>query len=284
MNTQLTISKIHKELEDIYGKSETFALRNIILEDILEIPKEKFLANPDIELNKEQEKKLDETIDLLKKQKPIQYITGETEFYGLKFKVNENVLIPRPETEELVSLILKNDLKNKTILDIGTGSGCIAITLAKHCGCKVFATDISEKSLQIAKENAQLNNVDINFIKHDILKEKEIIFDGKKINFDIIVSNPPYVTESEKMTMAKNVLDYEPSQALFVPDDKAVIFYEYIADFATKNLKREGTVYLEINSKYWYETVEVFRKQGFEDIKLRRDLFGKRRFLILNFI
>ena len=281
MDIQLIINKITKELEPIYGKSETFALRNIILEEVLNIPKEKFLANPDMELNEEQEKKLDETLDLLKKHKPIQYITGVTEFYGLKFKVNKNVLIPRPETEELVSLILKNDMKNKTVLDIGTGSGCIAITIAKHCGCKVFATDISERSLKTAKENAQLNNVDVNFIKHDILKEKEIIFENKKIKFDVIVSNPPYVTESEKQSMKKNVLDYEPSQALFVPDDKAVIFYDHIADFATKNLNKGGSIYLEINSKFWYETIEVFKNKGFENISLRRDLFGKRRFLII---
>ncbi len=281
MDIRLTINKITKELEPIYGKAETFALRNIILEEVLNIPKEKFLANPDMELNEKQEKKLDETLNLLKNHKPIQYITGFTEFYGLKFKVNENVLIPRPETEELVSLILKNDLKNKTILDIGTGSACIAITIAKHCGCSVFATDISEKALEIAKENAQLNNVDVNFIKHDILKQKEIIFDNKKIKFDVIVSNPPYVTESEKQSMKKNVLDYEPSQALFVPDGKAVIFYDHIADFATKNLNKGGSIYLEINSKFWYETIEVFKNKGFENISLRRDLFGKRRFLIL---
>ncbi len=216
----------------------------------------------------------------LKNHKPIQYILGSTEFYGLKIRVNEHVLIPRPETEELVEEILQNTDKKAelNIIDIGTGSGCIAIALKKHLPeATVSAMDISDEALLIAKENAILNHTLLNFLQGDILN---VGHTQHHDSFDIIVSNPPYVRQSEKKKMDKNVVNYEPHIALFVNDDDALKFYKSIADFALENLSKEGKLYFEINEALGKEIKTLLEKKGFKNIEVKKDMSGKNRIVI----
>jgi len=214
----------------------------------------------------------------LEHEVPIQYILGETEFYDLPFKVNPSVLIPRPETEELVDWVIKDFSEVKgpiNILDIGTGSGCIAIAIAKNLlNAKVAAMDISAKALKIAKENAHLNEVDISIVEQDILAVKEL-----NSTFDVIVSNPPYVKISEKQKMQHNVLLYEPHSALFVSDSDPLVFYRNIAELAHKCLHQKGNLYFEINEAYGNEVVEMLWEMGYVEVVLKNDLFGKNRMI-----
>ena len=216
----------------------------------------------------------------LKKEIPIQYLLGKTHFYGLEFEVNENVLIPRPETEELVEWIINENLKaDRTkkikILDIGTGSGCIAISLAKNIpNAEVYAIDVSKKAIETAKRNALYNKVEVNFILQNIL-ETEVL----KCNFDIIVSNPPYVRNLEKEEIKKNVLDYEPHLALFVEDNDALIFYRKIAELAKKNLLENGQLYFEINQYLGKETKDLLENMDFKNIELRKDIYDNDRMI-----
>ena len=207
----------------------------------------------------------------LKKQKPLQYILGETEFYGMKFKMNEHTLIPRPETEELVGWILKEEFSSA--LDIGTGSGCIAITLAKNTNAKITAIDVSEDALQVAKENARINEVEINFLQQDILETTSL----PKV--DVIVSNPPYVLESEKQKMKTTVLQYEPHLALFTPDKEPLLFYKKIGNLSAKSLNCGGKLFFEINEQYGAEISEMLSKIGFVDIALKKDINDKDRMI-----
>jgi release factor glutamine methyltransferase len=219
-----------------------------------------------------------ELLNQLLQSKPVQYITGEAYFYGLKLKVNSDVLIPRKETEELVNWIINDNKENNniSILDIGTGSGCIAVTVAKYIPCsQVFAMDVSEKAIEIAKINSKQNNVNINFIKADILKE-DMIFDS---TFDIIVSNPPYVTLSEKKYMMPNVLNYEPYCALFVPDNEPLIFYRKIISLSQKILNKNGMIYFEINERFGQDIIELLKDNSFINITLRKDFQGKDRMI-----
>lgn len=220
----------------------------------------------------------------LNNNEPIQYILGETEFYGRRFLVNDSVLIPRPETEELVKYVVDKQ-KNQfpisshqlSILDIGTGSGCIAISLAKELpNFKVTAYDISEKALETAKRNAELNKADVTFEKVDILSSQFLILNSQ---FSIILSNPPYVTKQEIDRMQKNVLDFEPHLALFVEDSEPLIFYEAIANFAFNNLTDNGLVAVEINEALGEETAEVFRRKGFSEVEIIKDIHQKDRFV-----
>lgn len=215
----------------------------------------------------------------LKQERPIQYILGETEFYGLRFLVNENTLIPRPETEELVELILnensKKKIPNPKILDIGTGSGCIAISLAKNLpDAEVFALDVSEKALETAKKNSEINKVEVEFLHQSILETEDL-----KQQFDIIVSNPPYVRNFEKEEIKKNVLEYEPHLALFVEDNNALLFYRKIAQLAQKNLSENGKLYFEINQYLGKETVELLQNLNFKKIELIKDVYGNDRMI-----
>ncbi|SHJ04219.1 peptide chain release factor N(5)-glutamine methyltransferase [Aquimarina spongiae] len=209
---------------------------------------------------------------------PVQYIIGDTEFFGLSFLVNENVLIPRPETEELVDWILKDHLGvayELKILDIGTGSGCIAITLAKNLpNAKVYAIDVSEKALALAKQNADKNQVKIEFIQLDVLKE-EI----DEANFDIVVSNPPYVRELEKTEMKTNVLENEPALALFVSNDDPLIFYRRISVLSKQLLTEHGRLYFEINQYLGAETKELIDKLQFNTVTLRKDIYQNDRMI-----
>jgi release factor glutamine methyltransferase len=208
---------------------------------------------------------------------PIQYILGTTSFFGLEFKVDSNVLIPRPETEELVAWILKQTDSSQSlkILDIGTGSGCIAISLVKHLpNVEIYALDVSPKALEIAEFNAQQNAVKLNMIKANVLDWKPT-----DLSFDLIVSNPPYVREIEKERMAPNVLEHEPHLALFVENDNPLVFYRAIVELGKQTLKKQGQLYFEINEYLGKETQALFSSDTFEDVQLKSDIFGKHRMI-----
>ena len=221
-------------------------------------------------------------IERLQKEEPLQYILGSTEFYGLPFKVDKNTLIPRPETEELVEWILIEIVKLQSsrvtklsILDIGTGTGCIPISLAKNLSnVSISAVEISSEALKIANQNAILNNVAVNFIETDILNTENL-----PQQFDIIVSNPPYVRELEKVEIKNNVLENEPHLALFVDDDNPLIFYSKIADLAKNHLTAKGLLFFEINQYLGKETVEMLQQKGFNSIELKKDLLGNDRMI-----
>jgi len=271
------ISKIKNELKDIYPKEEIESFIFLIFEHVLGLSRTKLLTSYDDEFPNDKYAKIENFIADLKNSKPIQHIIGETSFYNLIFKVNSNVLIPRPETEELVDWIIKDHKgDSKSILDIGTGSACIAIALSKNLKkSKVFALDISEKALDIARENSKLNHVDITFLKFDILNEGHMLKD----KFDIIVSNPPYITEKEKKLMQKNVLNYEPELALFVPDEDPLRFYKAIINFAQNHLNPNGEVYFEINEAFGKEMMNIFNEDLFSEVLLKKDINGKDRMI-----
>ena len=236
--------------------------------------------NPNFELSEEEVEKWNAILAQLLQEKPIQYITGEAWFYGLQFEVNENTLIPRPETEELVEWIIESQ-KSKVqsqkleILDIGTGTGCIPISLkANLLQANVSAIDISEKALEVAKRNVASNKVEINFIQTNILEVEDL-----NQFFDIIVSNPPYVRNLEKQEIKKNVLDFEPHLALFVEDTDALLFYRKIAQLALKNLTPDGLLFFEINQYLGKETVELLQNLGFKNIELKKDMYGNDRMI-----
>ena len=265
----------HQELDAIYLKEEVDSFFYILIESYYNVSRIQLAMNPDYEVD--DCNVILNALDSLKREKPLQYILGETEFYGLPFKVNEHVLIPRPETEELVEWIIKhtdND-KQRNILDIGTGSGCIAISLAKHIKkAKVYALDVSSEALKIAKINAQLNNVNIEFIEASILEQP--IINGK---YDIIVSNPPYVREKEKELMKSNVLDNEPHLALFVKDENPLLFYDAISQFAINNLSKKGLLFFEINEYLGNDMIALLNHNNFSNIELKQDIFKKDRMI-----
>ena len=269
-------NKMKSTLSSIYESDELNSIFYLISEEFLQIPRSKILLADEIELDSKKQKLFQNALTRLKKNEPVQYVLGKTTFMDLEFNVNSNVLIPRPETEELVRLMLKEDLDGKEILDIGTGSGCIAISLAKALpNAKVSALDISEEALKVARENAKLNNVDINFINADILSYKS----DKK--YDIIVSNPPYVFESQRKHMSKNVLDYEPELALFVKNDDPLQFYKAILDFAKNSLNKNGEIYFEINESYKDKIMELVNNYGYSNVDCKLDVFGKYRFCVI---
>ena len=287
------------ELEKLYGSDEANALIMILLEHYFNIDRMKIALEPDLRLSESELLTLHFAVKELLKNKPVQYIIGETEFCGMKFCVNENVLIPRPETEEMVKslelkvkgylyspsfrpdierreMVAEKSPANISILDIGTGSGCIAISLAKLIpDSDVTAVDVSEKALEVAKKNAEANEVSVTFIKDDILNpQNRDLLNGQ---FDIIVSNPPYVCESEKSEMRANVLDYEPSTALFVSDNDPLIFYRKILEFAQKVLKPDGEVWFEINEKFGEAMLELCHKMRFKHSEIIKDFRDRDR-------
>ncbi len=237
------------------------------------------VLEPEFEIPSLYIEKWEKITEALKTQKPIQYLLGSTWFFGLEFLVTPATLIPRPETEELVDLILQEqtEFKNPKILDIGTGSGCIAISLAKNKPqAQVSALDFSAEALVTAKENAVLNNVDVTFILQDILQTDALE------TFDVIVSNPPYVRDLEKAEIQKNVLNFEPHSALFVPNDNALLFYKKIAQLAIKALSPNGFLYFEINQYLGAETKEMVEQMGFKNVKISKDVYGNNRMLRAN--
>ncbi len=269
--------KFHDELGAVYPAEEIDSFFNILAETYYGVKRIQLATNPDLTLNDSED--ILKALAELKNEKPIQYIIGETEFYGLNFKVNDGVLIPRPETEELVEWVLKKAKPNMpiNILDMGTGSGCIAISLAKHLPqAKVFAIDISTKALNIAKKNALFNGVDVYFKEADILTLKTL---SEQVEFDIIVSNPPYVREKEKQYMKPNVLDNEPHLALFVKDEDPLLFYKAITDFAINNLKENGLLFFEINEFLGNAMIDLLRHKNFKNIELKQDIFKKDRMI-----
>jgi len=267
------------ELEKIYGSDEANALIMILLEHYFGIDRVKIAMEPELRLSESELLTLHFAVKELLKNKPIQYVLGETEFCGMKFFVEEGVLIPRPETEEMVrQLAVGHWPLAAKILDIGTGSGCIAISLAKLLKDSVVtAVDVSEKALEIAKKNAAENDADVRFVLDDILNPKNPeLIDNQ---YDIIVSNPPYVCESEKSEMRANVLDYEPSSALFVSDSDPLIFYRKILEFAQKTLKPNGEIWFEINEKLGQEMQNLCLEKGFKNVEIIKDFRGKDRIL-----
>lgn len=271
---QATINFIRESLAEIYPQQEITSFTKMILEEVSKLPMAMILCDKSKKITAEQRTLVDKIVDRLKNHEPIQYIFGYTEFYGLQFDVNKNVLIPRPETEELVEIIVANCKKSHSaILDIGTGSGCIAISLKANINnASVSAWDVSEEALLTAKENALKNKQDITFSHIDVLQEIP-----KNQKFDIIVSNPPYVLESEKLQMENNVLEHEPHLALFVDDNNPLLFYNRIADIARKLLNKDGLLYFEINSMKGQETVDMLKNKGYQNIELIKDLSGKDR-------
>lgn len=266
-----------EELSGLYPETEIQSFFNLLIEYKLKLSRVDVALQPNLEIENSDLDFFKNALIDLKKQVPIQYIVGETEFYGLPFKVNENVLIPRPETEELVSWIIASTPLSSQIkiLDIGTGSGCIAISIAKNIhNCKVSAIDISAKAIKTAANNAKMNNVKVEFIEKDILKASELL-----LNFDIIVSNPPYVRELEKELMQENVLANEPHLALFVKDENPLLFYDKIADLAINHLTKNGSLFFEINQYLGEETVTLLKSKGFQNIELKKDIFGVDRMI-----
>ncbi|MDI1305788.1 MAG: peptide chain release factor N(5)-glutamine methyltransferase [bacterium] len=267
-------------LTPIYDAGEAESFFYLILEEKKQLKRIDLALHPDLAFSEEEIVVLNSILEQLQQEIPIQYLLGKTSFYGLDFEVNENVLIPRPETEELVEWVLSNNLiiqksKNLKILDIGTGSGCIAISLAKNIpNAQVFAIDISQKALATAQKNAQINIVTVTFINQNILETEDL-----NQQFDIIVSNPPYVRNLEKEEIKKNVLDNEPHLALFVEDNDALIFYKKIAELAQKNLVPNGQLYFEINQYLGKEMVELLEKMNFAAIELRKDIYGNDRMM-----
>ena len=273
-------SQFIQELTPIYDAGEAESFFYLILEEKNQMKRIDLALRADLEFSKEELLVWNSILEQLKKEIPIQYLLGKTSFYGLDFEVNESVLIPRPETEELVDWILSNnriiqESKNLKILDIGTGSGCIAISLAKNiANSQVYAIDVSEKALATANKNAELNNVNVTFINQNILETEDLLQ-----QFDIIVSNPPYVRNLEKEEIKKNVLDNEPHLALFVEDNDALIFYRKIAELAQKNLSENGQLFFEINQYLGKEMIDLLEKMNFATIELRKDIYGNDRML-----
>ena len=265
-------------LTPIYDAAEAESFFYLILEDRFQKKRIDLALQPDLIFSEEEIQDWNTILKQLENEIPVQYILGTTNFYGLDFQVNENVLIPRQETEELVEWILlsqKPEARSQKIriLDIGTGSGCIAITLAKNIpNAQVFAIDVSEKALAVAKKNAESNNVNVTFIQKDILETDDL-----EQQFDIIVSNPPYVRNLEKEEIRKNVLDNEPHLALFVEDNDALIFYRKISGLAKKNLEKDGQLYFEINQYLGKEMINLLEDEGFQNIELRKDIYGNDR-------
>ena len=258
------------ELTQFYSKKEAQNMAFWCIHSISNLSRSEYLLSSNSPLSADTVSFYQSVVSRLKKFEPLQYVLGECEFHGLSLKVSPSCLIPRPETEELVHWILEHNFTK--VLDIGTGSACIPIALAKHKDAQIMALDISSDALSIAKENAKNNTVNIHFIEHDIFNDIDL-----KNSFDLIVSNPPYVLESEKTLMNNNVLDYEPHLALFVSDKDALIYYKRIIDFSKVHLQKDGLLFLEINEQKSVEIKELLENNGFENVLIKKDMQGKNR-------
>ncbi len=283
----MTIGKFRNHfinlLEDLYPIEELKSFFYLLAEKYLNLSRINIALQLNNELTHEDQSSFYQAVDRLSNHEPIQYILGETEFFGVPLIVNKQVLIPRPETEELVSWIIEDvDKKKATILDIGTGSGCIAISLAKKLNnAVVSAIDISNRAIEVAKKNTLINNINIEFSRVDLLnfEDNSTLQHKWKSKFDIIVSNPPYVRMKEKKLMQLNVIDHEPDIALFVNDDDPLLFYRKISELSKRYLKHNGTLYLEINEYLGVEMEKMLNEAGFKHVELKKDMFGKNRML-----
>lgn len=281
----------NETLKTIYPITEIDSFFFLLLEEYLGFRRVDIVLKSDFKINQQTLNLLQSATKQLEQEVPLQYIIGKTEFYGLPFVVNKHVLIPRPETEELVAWVVSESSRFKTfntstkqttetkqlkILDIGTGSGCIPVSLKKQLPfAEISAIDISNDALTVAKKNAVLNNVDIHFILQDILKT--VALDQ---HYDIIISNPPYVRELEKKELKNNVLKNEPHVALFVENDNPLIFYAKIAELAKKYLNKNGLLFFEINQYLGTETINLVNKKGLKNIQLKKDMFGNDRIIV----
>ena len=279
MTIHLAYQQLLIHLYEIYDSREAANIADMVIEHVTGQRKIDRIVYKDLPVTEDQQKQLKKMVNELCDNRPVQYVLGEAWFMDLKLLVNESVLIPRPETEELVGWIL-TDIKqsgNKKIslIDIGTGSGCIPISVKKKIPeATVAAIDVSDNALQAAKINAVQQKASIDFLQLDFLTENEWNQLGK---YDIIVSNPPYVRQSEEAAMGNNVIKHEPHLALFVPDEDALIFYEKIAKFSQKHLVPGGSVYVEVNEALGQEVARLFKKQEFNNIILKKDMQGKDR-------
>ena len=266
---------IGSSLSELYPATEVLAIRKLLFEKIVKMPEYRVHLNPNDILSGDIASRILEVLDELKKGNPVQYVIGEADFLDMVFEVNAEVLIPRPETEELVHWIISNNKNNSPkVLDIGTGSGCIAISLAKYLSdAQVTALDVSENAIKVAKRNALINHVNVDFIKGDILE----IYEIAGAPFDIIVSNPPYVREQEKQLMNRNVTDFEPHLALFVSDNDPLLFYRTIAQKSRNWLNPNGQLYFEINEAFGNEIKDLLISNGYSDVEIRKDINGKDR-------
>lgn len=277
----LKVQAIYKQtvqsLCEIYDENEAASISFLLFSELLSIDKMSRLTNPNLTLSSDQLKIYQAALKRLLQKEPLQHITGKTHFYGFDFFVSKNTLIPRPETEELVDLIIKENTEaHLKILDIGTGSGCIPISLALYLqNASVTSIDISDDALTIAQQNAHTLDATVQFRKLDILNE-----DWPSSELDIVVSNPPYIPMGEKAAMDKNVVDYEPELALFVPDHDPLLFYRAISEGAIKHLRTKGKLYFEIHHAFGKETVLLLERIGFTEVRLLQDLQGKDRFVI----
>lgn len=278
-----TLSYIRGSLRGRYPASEIQAMTRLIMERVCHLMPHRFLSWGDKELPPKEKEQIHLIVERLKRMEPIQYILGRTEFCGLMFQVNPSVLIPRPETEELTGRVLADiDMPKTTrirLLDIGTGCGCIAVALKRRLPfARVTALDLSKEALAVARRNARRNGVRVSFVRVDML-DPFVASEAVPVTQDVMVSNPPYVREGEKREMERNVRDYEPACALFVPDDDPLLFYRSIALFARQRLRCGGRLYFEINEAFGGQTVRLLREMGFEEVELFRDFAGKDRFV-----
>lgn len=280
MNIQESINHIAKQLQPLYDQHEAAAIANIYIAFRLHLPKYELSLRTNQSLTDSECTTLQHDLLKLEQGCPIQYLLGETEFYELCFHVSPAVLIPRPETEELVNMIITEHKQDKelTIWDIGTGSGCIAVSLAHELPqAKVYATDISKDALNVARQNAAVNDVSIHFAAHDMTDTAHLPF--PEVEFNIIVSNPPYIPENERIHLHRNVVEHEPNKALFVPQDNPLIFYRALADLGTICLKEDGHLYAETYENFHSELEELFHAKGYRDFQSIEDLNGKKRMI-----
>ncbi|MCC7400778.1 MAG: peptide chain release factor N(5)-glutamine methyltransferase [Chitinophagaceae bacterium] len=279
MTVQQASRFIYQQLKKIYEERESSAMAEMIIEKLTGTKKTERIIHKEKELNKEQEEQLYQWLQRLIKHEPVQYVLNEAWFGGLKFYVDKNVLIPRPETEELVDWIIsdcKFPIRELTLLDMGCGSGCISVFLKKKLRkAEVWACDVREDALHVAQHNAETSGAEIIFRQLNFLNEEER---SKLPSFDIIVSNPPYVPEKDKAQMQPNVLNYEPSSALFVPDNDSLVFYNAIAGFGKKNLNAHGAVYVEIHEDLGEKVLNLFRSNNYRAV-LKKDMQGKDRMI-----
>lgn len=275
--------RIKTDLRTVYDSDEAAAVAFVLLKSCISLEKTDILTSKTIKLSEEDDRKLSQALIRLKNHEPVQYVVGEAPFYGRVFEVSPSTLIPRPETEELADAIVKwhGKKENLRVLDIGTGSGCIGVTLAAELKeAEVWAADIDDDCLRVARRNAAKHRVDVHFLQANVLNRKEDVKLPKQF-FDVIVSNPPYIPESERAPMAKNVAEYEPQRALFVPDTDPILFYKALLRIADGCLRPGGALFAEIHEKFETETGRLFRNsERFENVSVKRDLNGKPRILL----